>query len=771
NYETEKKELEEDAAKMSNTQEVYRAMNHGKIQKQKGSEPIYDSQSGEYYYRYIDINKNNQKIRMLNLARSLKLNIYGNHTEEDNNTIVSIVDESRNILGEVVGLETSEKLKLKYDRQIIDDMIKKNQAFGKTKLKLSNIGYNKDRETFLLRAGATIGYNRLISETRGVVVISKKIDRELLMSFFENAIGNTQSKVFMLRKNRYLYGELGLNKGDSLLTEKEMDEIIGNKIMDIFSKEKMVKGHGHYIAYYPLWNTNGDLEGFFGVASPKEQLMELKMIAFSLIGVITIVIIIITTSVFKKLLENLINPLYDVINASKKIAEGDYDVKIDSDTSGEIKVLVIAYKNMIQKIKKSRNALKKKNDKLFKNNEKLNLIEKITAKVYSEKEFEKSLYYILSTLVFEKGLNYKRAIFYCFDEETNTYNYEMSTRTTKDKFKGNLASFLQLISQFDKTEESKYIDSQFEKTEKNLTLDESDISYLRMENNDIFNIKSEKEGVEKFVIPIQYNDRRYGCIVIEHQKRLGSIPQEDIELVSILKNTLASYIENKQLHEENIKSERLSTIGKMASSIVHEIRTPLVGIKGFADLLNIRVGGKKEKRYINNIKKEVTRLDNLATDLLDYSKGNNYLLEKVAINDIIRNSIEILKSGNFLGNLDLSLDLEPDLYVQGNPDKLKQVFINLIRNALEAIEYDHKKLSIISKTIGKRCEIKLIDNGAGISKTKMKEIFEPFVTTKIQGTGLGLPIVKGIIEKHHGNIEISSRKNKGTTVKIYLNLY
>ena len=231
--------------------------------------------------------------------------------------------------------------------------------------------------------------------------------------------------------------------------------------------------------------------------------------------------------------------------------------------------------------------------------------------------------------------------------------------------------------------------------------------------------------------------------------------------------------EMKRLQAGLIQAEKLAIIGKMSSTIAHELRNPLVPIGGFANLIYKRVEeGSPLKKYADIIVREISRLEGLLQNILYFTKDIKLALEPVNLNEIINDLLFMYNKTFSDKNIELQAHLSPNIPItQLDPSKIKQALINILTNAIHAMP-DGGILTVESRTKGKEGKryalISIGDTGTGISDEVKKTIFDPFFTTKIQGIGLGLTLTKGIIEAHEGNIEVESKEGEGTTFIISL---
>ncbi|MFA7073849.1 MAG: ATP-binding protein [Endomicrobiaceae bacterium] len=224
----------------------------------------------------------------------------------------------------------------------------------------------------------------------------------------------------------------------------------------------------------------------------------------------------------------------------------------------------------------------------------------------------------------------------------------------------------------------------------------------------------------------------------------------------------------QNIQQDLIKSEKFATIGRLASSVAHELRNPLAGIKNIAYFL-AKMGAfsdDKSKQMVNMLSSEVQRANKIITDLLDYSKTKKLnklevkidsFIEKALLNVTLPEQVNILKDfESFTAIID--------------PDKITQVIINLVSNARDAMPPEGGTITIIAKKEYKSFILIIEDNACGMDTETQSHLFEPLFTTKLKGIGLGLPIVKEIIEAHLGKISVKSKKNIGTTFTIELPL-
>jgi len=230
----------------------------------------------------------------------------------------------------------------------------------------------------------------------------------------------------------------------------------------------------------------------------------------------------------------------------------------------------------------------------------------------------------------------------------------------------------------------------------------------------------------------------------------------------------------KELEQEVRRNERLAALGKMAAGLAHELRNPLSSIKGLTLLLRSKVGGDDEGRKTAGILiQEVERLNRSIGELLDYARPHTLQLEKIEISEIVRESLMLVKTDVDGAGVSVTTSLEKPLYTLGDGDKLKQVFLNLLLNSIQALEAKQgdKTLHLRLYGEGERSICSIEDSGVGVESGNGTRVFDPYFTTKAEGTGLGLTMSAKIIEEHKGSIEFQSSLGHGTVVTVSLPNY
>lgn len=217
--------------------------------------------------------------------------------------------------------------------------------------------------------------------------------------------------------------------------------------------------------------------------------------------------------------------------------------------------------------------------------------------------------------------------------------------------------------------------------------------------------------------------------------------------------------------------EQMEQVSHLAAGVAHEIRNPLSVIKGFIQLANHT---KKFDHFYDTVMSEINRMNDIIEDFLAVSKKRDYKRGKFKPHDIIKSNISIMQSECLLHGIDLQyhFDSEEGHLVDVNDGRIKQVILNLLRNAIEAFqdstEMNNKQIIVNGYHNHDFYQVEFIDNGPGMDADILKELGKPFFTTKEKGTGIGITMCKKIIQDHGGKFTIDSTVGRGTTIRFTL---
>ena len=230
----------------------------------------------------------------------------------------------------------------------------------------------------------------------------------------------------------------------------------------------------------------------------------------------------------------------------------------------------------------------------------------------------------------------------------------------------------------------------------------------------------------------------------------------------------------EQMRAQLSRSERLATLGQVAAGIAHEIRNPLVGIGSMASLLLEDFSeGDSRRDDLKTILKETRRLDRIVNQIVDYARPREFLPVTFQLEDLLKESLQVLSKPLHEKGIQVSHHYPDHLSaLQADRDQLKQVILNILQNAIEAMPTSGTlRVSIREEPYEKEpgVRLKVADSGKGIDPNVLSRIFDPFFTTgKHRGTGLGLAICRNIVEAHGGEIHAESQLQVGTTVSMWL---
>ena len=258
----------------------------------------------------------------------------------------------------------------------------------------------------------------------------------------------------------------------------------------------------------------------------------------------------------------------------------------------------------------------------------------------------------------------------------------------------------------------------------------------------------------------------------------GDMIQVEIKIIPFMYGGESSFhimihdlTELMQSREFIQQTEKLTVVGELAAGIAHEIRNPLTSLRGFTQILDDRLDSSHE--FVEIMLSEIDRINMIVSELLLLAKPKKHDFKDVEIEKLLYSTITLMNAQANLYGVKITLNhcMEINEFViYGLENKIKQVFINLLKNAIESMPNGGEITIDISK-IGKHIEIKITDEGSGIPSEILKKLGQPFLTTKETGTGLGLMVCFSIIESHKGTMVIDSIEEKGTTINIKLPLF
>jgi signal transduction histidine kinase/CRP-like cAMP-binding protein len=264
------------------------------------------------------------------------------------------------------------------------------------------------------------------------------------------------------------------------------------------------------------------------------------------------------------------------------------------------------------------------------------------------------------------------------------------------------------------------------------------------------------------------NDKIVGVFQLINKKD-GVFTKEDEEMLSALSIHASIAIQNAKMAQELVNSERLAVIGRMASSIIHDIKNPMTTIKAYAQVIRKKIGEGETIQLVDEVIRQIDRLVNMAQEILDFSRGVTSInFAKIKLGDFLDGVMAFLARDFERNKIEIEKNFEFDDEVEIDVDKMTRVVFNIAHNSRDAMPEGGK---FIVKTWREDdfFFMQFTDTGKGMPEEVKKKLFEPFVTYgKKHGTGLGMAITKKIVNEHKGDIFVESELGKGTTITIKL---
>ncbi len=277
-------------------------------------------------------------------------------------------------------------------------------------------------------------------------------------------------------------------------------------------------------------------------------------------------------------------------------------------------------------------------------------------------------------------------------------------------------------------------------------------------------------------VPLMGNDRVLGFLNLWDERVPEAFASDEIALVLELADRVATVIENSKLYDKMRERDRLAALGEMAAGLAHEIRNPLGAIKGAAQFLDPKHLPGEYGEFVEVIVEEVNRLNGVVSAFLDYSRPMKQNFGPTDVHEVVTRTLKLIVN-DVPKNVTIKEELSDALpRVDADAEQLKQVLINLVQNAVQAIGEKDGELTIRTSKPERfgdfrapdQVELQVSDNGPGIPADQLLNIFVPFFTTKQKGTGLGLAICQRIVKNHGGTISVQSKVGEGSTFTIRL---
>jgi two-component system, NtrC family, sensor kinase len=286
--------------------------------------------------------------------------------------------------------------------------------------------------------------------------------------------------------------------------------------------------------------------------------------------------------------------------------------------------------------------------------------------------------------------------------------------------------------------------------------------------------------------PMRWKGESIGGFALAWLKDHHRFTSDELRLTEAIAQQAAVASENSRLYEAEkqqvaelkrtqaqlIQSTKLAAIGELAANIAHEINNPLTSVLGFASYLAEQVPpGQPWREELDLIQEEAGRARDIVRDLLHFSRQREFIPQITDLNTVLEQTLAMVRRQGALESITLREEYASGLApVEVDVPRIKQVFLNLINNAVYVMKDRGGSLTVRSSADGDTVQVEVIDTGTGIAPEHMHRIFEPFFTTKpeVSGTGLGLSVSLGIVESHGGSIEVQSEVGKGSTFTVKL---
>ncbi|MEH7732432.1 MULTISPECIES: ATP-binding protein [Bacillus] len=260
-----------------------------------------------------------------------------------------------------------------------------------------------------------------------------------------------------------------------------------------------------------------------------------------------------------------------------------------------------------------------------------------------------------------------------------------------------------------------------------------------------------------------WGDVHYKLYFDEHHQFTGGIGT----VADITKQKQAKLELERSNQQLQMQAQKLAVAGQIAAGIAHEVRNPLTSVNGFLQLMKTQYPERTD--YFDIIFSEIKRIDFVLSELLVLAKPQAVHFQEVQLHELLEQVITLLKTNAVLSNIDLKQPFKRQDAgaILADANQMKQLFINLIKNAIEAMP-EGGSIYISTEKVLNEWKITIQDEGKGMSEEDIQKIYDPFFSTKKEGTGLGLTICATILKDHHGRMDVSSELGKGTAFHIYL---
>jgi signal transduction histidine kinase/HAMP domain-containing protein len=290
-------------------------------------------------------------------------------------------------------------------------------------------------------------------------------------------------------------------------------------------------------------------------------------------------------------------------------------------------------------------------------------------------------------------------------------------------------------------------------------------------------------------VPLWSSNRMMGLLSAVNKKGGGSFDKHDLRLFTVFSNLVSAALQNahlysdlknnmhelKQAQEQLVRSTKMAAIGELAANVAHEINNPLTSVLGYTThLLKTLDMPEAPRKVLGVIEQETLRVRKIIRNLLDFSRQRPSWMRPTDVLQPLRETLALVQGVAEASSVRISEEFDgTPIIVTMDPNEVKQVFINIVNNALQAMPQGGELRVRVNACLQREAVVEFMDTGIGIPEENARKIFEPFFSTKGEGrgTGLGLSISERIIHNHSGRIEVESAAGQGTTFRVYLPCY
>lgn len=699
------------------------------------------------------------------LAQVLKTNLLQKNYLKYKNVDIAIANED----GEILGNAGSDKIFKIKDKDISNGRFRKRNSL----IRVDGQIYSK----------IVVPYKNNEKVKEYIVAVIPLNDK--FLQYLKNFIElNDKDKIFSVSGDKYLDGDFISEKAKEHISKNSFKVLTTGKYKYFYKKEKIAKTP-YYVATLSLRDAEDNYIGNFGVAISREAVFKTKMIVGVFITFLVLLLVAVFTTVFTKVLTKLLSPLKDITEASERISSGKYDVPLDFKGNGEIQVLANSIKKMLCKLEENQKKVEIKNERLEENLDKIITVEQLLLGIQIEDDVTSVVRKLMTALTSEMGLGFARTMFFRYSREHNVLQGECTQVNThmaeskKDLLRENKPGFdFQMKELKDVVplikipfEEDNIISHSLKNKE---IIYFNDKGYKYDLGNDLF----KSLGLNNFLIFPVYNVDYYsGVIICDYYTKCKNITKSDKELLTLLLMNVSVKLKNKINEADKIDVERNTTISKISERFFTTRDSTLNNlIKVLEDTKNSENLNLSE--IIKILEEKINRIKETNKILLEYSTVGKLNYGRVNIEHLMPEVIHEFKHKYLKDNQDVVLSsfigYTGDVY--GDNDRLGKVFMELLKNAFDAVVAGNKKSKKINVIVTRdkyanKVKINIQDNGVGMSEEMLATIEEPFISYKENAPGLGVPLAVKVIKECHGVIKFKSKENIGTKVKITLNLY